>query len=166
MGVGFSMGVGGPVAPTGPNRVNGKLFWNNEAEGDTLDVTFLVDTYKPIIGDSPDDYVLNNGGINNGMAENGALAEITIERDGIYRVDGSYSLSGDTTNTIVHLAVFKESVEVLSGQTERLLATVFDVGSANTGDSILCNAGDVLRLEAKCNKAMTLSFEHITWLVS
>jgi len=156
---------GANLGNPGVHRTNGKLFWNNEAEGKTLDITFgggEIDTFKPVIGDTD---VLNNGGINNNIIENGALAKMTIQRAGIYIIGGSYSTSGDITNTVIHVAAFRNTINIETGQVERLLATVFDVGAIATFDSVLCAAGDVLEVEMKVSKAITISFEHLTWVI-
>ncbi len=158
------MSLGGSgVGNSGVNKQNGKLFWNDAAEGSTLDVVIGagdVNNFVPIAG-------LNNGGIALLITENGTNGELTVDRDAILSLEGSYSvkLLAPVVNVEAHIAVFLNSGEILSGQTQRKIATNGDTGALPTIDNGLFRVTDVLCLEVKADKACTLQFSHITWKI-
>lgn len=94
--------------------------------------------------------------------------QITSLKTGIYRLEGSFSLSSGTANIITWVAPFINGVEFDSIHFKRKISTAGDVGSAALSGIVSLSENDVVDIRARHNNAgsVNLTFEYMNFSIS
>lgn len=98
----------------------------------------------------------------NNMTLSSAPVKFTIDEEGIYKFDGSFSIETDTNNREVFAAIFINGAIYASSEVSRAFSGSSSTGSFSITTLVDLNEGDEVTIEFKSDAAVTITFINVS----